>query len=350
MPRVCGGTEKYMPIIKGNYIGIDLGTANCIVCTPEKGIVIKEPSVVSYDMSADKVIAIGAEAKRMVGKTPYGIATVRPLKDGVIADFGLTLVMMKMLIKRAMYSSIIAKPKVIVCIPYGITEVEKKAVENAAVEAGASGVALIEEPVAAAIGAGLPLRHCGGNMIVDIGGGTTEVAVVTAGGVAVSKSLRVAGDACDRAISEYIRKKFNVLIGDSTAEEIKIEIGSVHPSTNVGMLEVRGRNLATGLPSVFNIYAKEVNEAISEPISAIIDVIKATLEITPPELCADLYDNGITLAGGGSLIAGMGMLVQEKTGLPVYIAKHPLDCVAEGIIKVMTAKGYRHLLEEVKKF
>lgn len=337
-----------MPIIKGNCIGIDLGTANCLVCTPENGIVIREPSVVTYDMSNERVIAVGTGAKRMIGKTPYGIATVRPLRDGVIADFGLTLVMIKLLIKKAMKSSLIARPKVIICIPYGITDVEKHAVENAAIEAGAIGVALIEEPVAAAIGAGLPLRQSSGHMIVDIGGGTTEVAVVTGGGVAVSKSLRIAGDACDRAICEYIRKKFNVLIGESTAEEIKVEIGSVHPSTDIGMLEVRGRNLATGLPSVFNIYSKEVHEAIKEPISSILEVIKTTLEITPPELCADLYDNGITLAGGGALLAGMGILVQERTGLPVYIAKHPLDCVAEGIIKVMTSKGYNNVLEEVK--
>ena len=337
-----------MPIIKGNCIGIDLGTANSLVCTPENGIVIREPSVVTYDMSNERVIAVGMGAKRMIGKTPYGIATVRPLKDGVIADFGLALVMVKLLIKKAMKSSLIARPKVIICIPYGITDVEKRAVENAAIEAGALGVALIEEPVAAAIGAGLPLRQSSGHMIVDIGGGTTEVAVVTGGGVAVSKSLRIAGDACDKAICEYIRKKFNVLIGESTAEEIKVEIGSVHPSTDIGMLEVRGRNLATGLPSVFNIYSKEVHEAIKEPISSILDVIKTTLEITPPELCADLYDNGITLAGGGALLAGMGILVQEKTGLPVYIAKHPLDCVAEGIIKVMTSKGYKNVLEEVK--
>lgn len=338
-----------MPILGGSCIGIDLGTANIIVCTKEKGIVIREPSVVTYSHTEDRVIAVGNEAKKMVGKTPYGITTVRPLCDGVIADFGLTLAMMKIFIKKAMQSSIIARPKVIICIPYGITEVEKRAVENAAAEAGASGVFLIEEPVAAAIGAGLPLKQAHGNMIVDIGGGTTEVAVVTAGGVAVSNSLRVAGDACDKAISEYIRKKFNVLIGESTAEEIKCEIGSAHPATDVGMLEVRGRNLATGLPSVFNIYSREIHEAIDEPITSITDIIKSTLEVTPPELCADIYDNGITLSGGGSLLSGMGALIKDKTGLPVYIAKRPLDCVAEGICKVMLSRSYKNLLEEVKK-
>ncbi len=338
-----------MPVIGGNYIGIDLGTANIIVCTKEKGIVIREPSVVTYSMADDRVIAVGTEAKKMIGKTPFGITTVRPMRDGVIADFGLALAMMKIFIKKAMSSSLIARPKVIVCIPYGITEVEKRAVENAAVEAGAAGVSLIEEPVAAAIGAGLPIRQSKGNMIVDIGGGTTEVAVVTGGGVAVSKSLRIAGDACDKAILEYIRKKFNVLIGESTAEEIKLEIGSAHESTDMGMLEVRGRNLATGLPSVFNIYSREIHEAIKEPLDAIIDVIKLSLEETPPELCADLYDNGITLSGGGSLLPGMGALVHDRTKLPVYIAKHPLDCVATGIFKVMTSKGYNSILEEVKK-
>ena len=338
-----------MSVIRGACVGIDLGTANCLVCTREKGIVIREPSVVAYDIGSDRVLAIGAEAKRMIGKTPYGITTVRPLRDGVIADFGLTLAMMKLFIKKAMRSSFIARPKVIVCIPYGITEVEQRAVENAAVEAGASGVALIEEPVAAAIGAGLPLKQPKGHMIVDIGGGTTEVAVVTGGGVAVSKSLRIAGDACDKAIAEYIRKKFNVLIGETTAEEIKTEIGSVHESTDIGMLEVRGRNLATGLPSVFNLYSREVREAVSEPVSAIVDAIKQTLEITPPELCADLYDNVVTLSGGGSLLAGMPLLVHDKTGLPVALAKHPLDCVADGILKVIGTPGWHGVLREVKK-
>ncbi|MGI6197101.1 MAG: rod shape-determining protein [Eubacteriales bacterium] len=338
-----------MPVIEGACIGIDLGTANCLVCNKDKGIVSREPSVVAYDIASDRVIAIGSEAKRMIGKTPFGITTVKPLKDGVIADFGLTLAMMKILIGRAMRSSLFARPKVIVCIPYGITEVEQRAVENAAVEAGASGVALVEEPVAAAIGAGLPIRQPKGNMIVDIGGGTTEVAVVTGGGVALSKSLRVAGDACDKAIAEYIRKKFNVLIGENTAENIKTEIGSAHESTDIGMLEVRGRNLGTGLPSVFNIYASEVREAMSAPLGAMIDVIRATLESTPPELCADLYDNGIMLAGGGALLAGLPLLIEERTGLAVTLAKHPLDAVADGIVKIMSARNLRGVLTEVKK-
>ncbi len=338
-----------MPDIRGAYIGIDLGTANCLVCTKEKGIVIREPSVVAYDLAAQRVLAVGTEAKRMVGKTPYGITTVKPLRDGVIADFSLTLVMMKLFIKRVMHSSLFAKPKVIVCIPYGITEVEQRAVENAAIEAGASGVALVEEPIAAAIGAGLPIRVPKGNMVVDIGGGTTEVAVVTGGGIAVSRSLRVAGDACDKAIMEYIRKKFNVLIGEATAESIKTELGSAHETTDVGMLEVRGRNLGTGMPSVFNLYAREVREAMREPLGAITDAVCATLEATPPELCADLYDNGIMLTGGGALLSGMPLLLEQRTGLPVTLAKRPLDAVADGIEKILSSRALRGVLTEVKK-
>ena len=338
-----------MPDIRGACIGIDLGTANCLVCTKEKGVVIREPSVVAYDLSAQRVLAIGTEAKRMIGKTPYGITTVKPLRDGVIADFSLTLVMMKLFIKRAMHASLFSRPKVIVCIPYGITEVEQRAVENAAIEAGASGVALVEEPVAAAIGAGLPIRQPKGNMIVDIGGGTTEVAVVTGGGIAVSHSLRTAGDACDKAITEYVRKKFNVLIGEATAENIKIEIGSAHESTDMGMLEVRGRNLGTGMPSVFNLYAREVREAMREPLGAIAEAVRATLEATPPELCADLYDNGIMLSGGGALLSGRPLFLQETTGLPVTLAKRPLDAVADGIEKIIASRALHGMLTEVKK-
>lgn len=337
-----------MSVIQGNTLGIDLGTANTLVCTKEKGVVIREPSVVTYDHKEDRVVAVGEQAKEMLGKTPFGLSVVRPLKDGVIADFGLALAMMKLFIGKAMHTSLFARPKVIVCIPFGITEVEKRAVENAAAEAGASGVALIAEPVAAAIGAGLPFKQNKGSMIVDIGGGTTEVAVVTGGGLAVSKSLRIAGDACSEAIAAYIRKKFNVVIGENTAEEIKREIGSAHPSTDVGMLEVRGRNLATGLPSVFNIYAREIDEAMKEPVNAIVETVRATLEITPPELCADLYDGGLTLSGGGALLAGLPKLLEEKTGLAVAVAKKPLDCVADGIVKVMSQRGYKSVLEEVK--
>ncbi len=326
-------------IFNSGCIGIDLGTANTLCCTKEKGIIIREMSAVAFDNKTDRIIAVGNEAKRLIGKTASNITVVRPLKDGVIADFELTLQMLRLFIRKVTGASVLSKPKVIICIPYGVTEVEHRALENAALEAGASNVYLIEEPVAAAIGAGLNFKQPVGNIVVDIGGGTTEVAVVTAGGVAVSNSIRVAGDELNLAICEYIRKKFNVLIGENTAEDIKLEIGSAHPGTDVGMVEVRGRNLITGLPSVFNIYSSEIREAISEPLSQMMDVIKLTLEQTPPELCGDLLSTGLTLTGGGAMLGGIGALVEEHTHLPVFVANRALDCVADGILKVMSAKG-----------
>jgi len=337
-----------MALLHGSSIGIDLGTANTLVCTKDKGIIIREPSVVAYDNKNDRIISIGSEARTLMGKTPANITVVRPLRDGVIADFELTLAMLKVFVKKAMRNSLFARPKVIVCITYGVTEVEHRAVENAAIDAGASGVALIEEPVAAAIGAGLPFRQPVGNMVVDIGGGTTEVAVVTAGGVAISNSLRIAGDELNEAISDYVRKKFNVIIGEVTAEDIKKQIGSAHPSTDLGMVEVRGRNLMTGLPAVFNIYSQEIREAIAEPVSQMVEIIRSTLENTPPELCADIYENGLTLTGGGAMLAGLGTLVNERTGVPVFVAKRPLDCVADGIIKVMSTPAFPGVLQEVR--
>ncbi len=306
-------------------------------------------SAVAFDNKSERIIAVGNEAKKLIGKTAQNITVVRPLKDGVIADFELTLQMLRLFIRKATGNALFSKPKVIICIPYGVTEVEHRAVENAALEAGASSVYLIEEPVAAAIGAGLSFKQPVGNIVVDIGGGTTEVAVVTAGGVAVSNSLRIAGDELNEAIAEYVRKKFNVAIGENTAEDIKIEIGSAHPSADVGMIEVRGRNLVTGLPSVFNIYSSEIREALDEPLTQMTDIIKATLETTPPELCGDLLSTGLTLTGGGALLGGIGLLVGERTHLPVYVANRPLDCVADGIIKVMSFPGtYENVLKTVK--
>ena len=306
-------------------------------------------SAVAFDNKSERIIAVGNEAKKLIGKTAQNITVVRPLKDGVIADFELTLQMLRLFIRKATGNALFSKPKVIICIPYGVTEVEHRAVENAALEAGASSVYLIEEPVAAAIGAGLSFKQPVGNIVVDIGGGTTEVAVVTAGGVAVSNSLRIAGDELNEAIAEYVRKKFNVAIGENTAEDIKIEIGSAHPSADVGMIEVRGRNLVTGLPSVFNIYSSEIREALDEPLTQMTDIIRATLEITPPELCGDLLSTGLTLTGGGALLGGIGLLVGERTHLPVYVANRPLDCVADGIIKVMSSPGtYENVLKTVK--
>ena len=333
----------------GSYIGIDLGTANTLVCTKHGGIIIREPSYVTYHSRSNHVISVGDEAKTMYGKTPPYINAMRPLREGVIADFELTSEMLKVFIKKAVGNSIlILKPNIVICIPYGVTDVEKKAVQEAALEAGAKSVALIEEPVAAAIGAGLPIKAACGCMVVDIGGGTTEVAVISLGGIANSASLRIAGDKCTEAIVSYIKKRFNVVIGESTAEDIKIAIGSAHPSTDFGVIEVRGRNVLTGLPAALNVYSSDIREALEEPLNAIVDVIKTTLEATAPELCSDIYDNGIMLTGGGALLSGIDTLISEKTHLNVYVSKDPLDCVANGIIKVMQTKDKDVLLSEMK--
>ena len=333
----------------GSYIGIDLGTANTLVCTKHGGIIIREPSYVTYHSRSNHVISVGDEAKTMYGKTPPYINAMRPLREGVIADFELTSEMLKVFIKKAVGNSIlISKPNIVICIPYGVTDVEKKAVQEAALEAGAKSVALIEEPVAAAIGAGLPIKAACGCMVVDIGGGTTEVAVISLGGIANSASLRIAGDKCTEAIVSYIKKRFNVVIGESTSEDIKIAIGSAHPSTDFGVIEVRGRNVLTGLPAALNVYSSDIREALEEPLNAIVDVIKTTLEATAPELCSDIYDNGIMLTGGGALLSGIDTLISEKTHLNVYVSKDPLDCVANGIIKVMQTKDKDVLLSEMK--
>lgn len=332
----------------GGYIGIDLGTANTLVCTKHDGIIIREPSYVTYDTRTNRILSVGNEAKTMYGKTPPFVNCARPLREGVIADFELTSEMLKVFVRKALGNSIfISRPNLIICIPYGVTDVEKKAVEEAALEAGAKSVSLIEEPVAAAIGAGLPIKAACGCMVVDIGGGTTEVAVISLGGIANSVSLRTAGDKCTEAIVSYIRKKFNVMIGDSSAEDLKIAIGSAHESTDFGVAEVRGRNVLTGLPAAMNIYSSDIREALEEPLNAIVDVIKTTLEATPPELCADIYDNGIMLTGGGALLSGLDALIAEKTHLQVYVAKNASDCVANGIIKVIESKDRDVLLSKI---
>jgi len=332
----------------GGYIGIDLGTANTLVCTKHDGIIIREPSYVTYDTRTNRILSVGNEAKTMYGKTPPFVNCARPLREGVIADFELTSEMLKVFVRKALGNSVfISRPNLIICIPYGVTDVEKKAVEEAALEAGAKSVSLIEEPVAAAIGAGLPIKAACGCMVVDIGGGTTEVAVISLGGIANSVSLRTAGDKCTEAIVSYIRKKFNVMIGDSSAEDLKIAIGSAHESTDFGVAEVRGRNVLTGLPAAMNIYSSDIREALEEPLNAIVDVIKTTLEATPPELCADIYDNGIMLTGGGALLSGLDALIAEKTHLQVYVAKNASDCVANGIIKVIESKDRDVLLSKI---
>lgn len=311
-------------------IGIDLGTANTLVYIKGKGIVMREPSVVAVDIRSDTVLAVGSQAKEMIGRVPGSIAAVRPLKDGVIADFDITSTMLKYFIRKAVRTSLFSRPRVVICIPSGVTEVEKRAVEDAAKQAGGGDVDLIQEPMAAAIGAGLPVAEATGSMVVDIGGGTSEVAVISLGDIVTSESARVAGDRFDEAIVSYVKKKYNLLIGERTAEEIKIEIGSAFPYEDEQSMSIKGRNLVDGLPKSVVISAAEVREALADPLASIIDAIKSTLEHTPPELSADIIDHGIMLTGGGALLRGFDKLVAQETGMPVHIAERPLDCVVDG--------------------
>ncbi|MBR3415117.1 MAG: rod shape-determining protein [Clostridia bacterium] len=320
-------------------IGIDLGTANTIVYLKGRGIVLREPSVVAIDQRGRHVVAVGSEAKLMLGKTPGSISALRPLKNGVIAEFDATAAMHRHFFKKVSGNTLMSRPKVIICIPYGVTEVEKRAVEDVTLEAGAQSVALIEEPVAAAIGSGLRVEDARGSMIVDIGGGTTEVAVLSLGGIVLSTSLRTAGDELDEAISSYIKRKYNVLIGDVTAEALKKRIGSVHPSFDKGTMEVRGRNLMNGLPAIINVTSAEIRESMADEIRSIIESIRVTLENTPPELSSDIYDSGIVLSGGGALLPGLDLLVSRITGIRTVVAKNPLDCVAIGIGRVIESVG-----------
>ncbi len=316
-------------------IGIDLGTANTLVYMRGKGIIIREPSVVAVDTRTDQVRCVGTEAKDVIGRTPGSIVAVRPLKDGVIADFDITTSMLQEFIKKALAGSLFAKARVIICIPSGVTAVERRAVKEAAENAGAKRVSIIEEPMAAAIGANLPVAEPTGSMIVDIGGGTSEVAVISLGGIVTSRSVRVAGDEFDLSIINYIKKKYNLLIGERTAENIKIGIGSAFPGDDDTTMEIKGRNLLNGLPENIIVTSAEIREALSEPLARIIEAIKTTLEKTPPELSADIIDQGITLAGGGALLKGLDKLINKETGMPVNIAESPLDCVAEGTGKVL---------------
>jgi len=311
-------------------IGIDLGTANTLVFMKGKGIIIREPSVVAVDTRSDTVKYVGKEAKDVIGRTPGSIVAVRPLKDGVIADFDITSSMLQIFIKKAMNGFMLAKPRVVICIPSGVTEVERRAVKDAATRAGAKYVSIIEEPMAAAIGAGLPVSEATGSMVVDIGGGTSEVAVISLGGIVSSKSVRVGGDEFDSAIISYIKKKYNLLIGERTAEDIKIKIGSAYPYEDEQELEIKGRNLMDGLPKNIFITPAEIRESLVDPLSTILEAIKSRKEKTPPELAADLIDHGITLTGGGALLKGFDKLINLETGMPVHIAENPLDCVATG--------------------
>ncbi len=316
-------------------IGIDLGTANTLVYMKGKGIIIREPSVVAVDTRTDRAKYVGQEAKDVIGRTPGSIIAVRPLKDGVIADFEMTTTMLQEFISKALKGSFFTKARVVICIPSGITAVERRAVKEAAENSGAKQVNIIEEPMAAAIGAGLPVSEPQGSMIVDIGGGTSEVAVISLGGIVTSRSVRIAGDAFDTAIINYIKKKYNLLIGERTAENVKIAIGSAFPMEQETDMEIKGRNLLNGLPENITVTSAEIREALAEPLSHVIEAIKVTLEKTPPELAADIIDQGITLAGGGALIRGLDKLINKETGMPVNIAESPLDCVADGTGKVL---------------
>ena len=314
-------------------MGIDLGTANTLVYLKEKGIVVNEPSVVAVNKVTKEILAVGNEAKDMIGRTPGNIVAIRPMKDGVIADFDTTQAMLRYFINKAYPRSLFSpKPRVVVCVPSGVTEVEKRAVMEATIAGGARNreAYLIEEPMAAAIGAGLPVEDPRGSMIVDIGGGTSEVAVISLGGIVTSTALRTAGDVLDSYIVNYIRKEYNLAIGERTAEELKIRIGCAFPKAVNNSLSIRGRDLSTGIPKTITVTSMEAMEAISEPVSSIIDTIKTTLETTPPELAADIMEDGITLSGGGALLSGLDKLIEKETDMKVNIANEPLNCVAKG--------------------
>lgn len=317
-------------------MGMDLGTANSLVYVKGKGIVIREPSVVAIQKDTGHVLAVGEEAKRMIGRTPGNIVAIRPLRDGVIADFDITQSMIKYFISKALRGrTFLVRPRLVVGVPSGVTAVEERAVREAALQAGAREAYLIEEPMAAAIGSGLPVHEPTGNMIVDIGGGTTEVAVISLGGIVTSRSIRIASDEMDDAIISHVKRTYNLMIGERTAEQIKIQIGTAYPPDTLEVDDVRGRDLVTGLPKTVQITSAEIYKALSEPVSSIIEAIKATLEHTPPELSADIMDRGIVMAGGGSLLRGLDRLVSEETGMPVHLADEPLLAVAYGAGRVL---------------
>ena len=320
-------------------LGIDLGTANTLVYLRGSGIILNEPSVVAFNTTTKEVVAVGDEAKKMIGRTPGNIIAVRPMKDGVIADFSTTKAMLQYFIQSVKKKRFSGSPRVIICIPYGVTEVERNAIIDVAIQAGSSktGTYLIEEPMAAAIGAGLPVEEAAGSMIVDIGGGTTEVAVLSLGGIVTSRSLRVAGDAMDEAIVSYIKKEFNLMIGDRTAEQIKMSVGTAYVDENSeeASTQIKGRDLVTGLPKIIEITNYQVAQAIREPVNGMVEAIKYTLEKTPPELAADIMDTGITLSGGGALLKELDTIIHKETGLTVNVAENPLDCVVNGTGKVL---------------
>lgn len=326
-----------MPIF-GRDIAVDLGTANTLVYVRGRGIVLNEPSVVAINSRNGEILAVGAEAKRMIGRTPSHIVAIRPLKDGVIADFDVTEKMLNYFIRKVhkrTYLTWLNKPRVVVCVPSGITGVEQRAVEEASIQAGARAAYIVEEPMAAAIGAGLPVHEPAGNMVVDIGGGTTEVAVVSLGGIVTSASIRIGGDELDESIINYVKKEYSLMLGERTAEEIKIAIGSAFPMPVESHAEIRGRDLVSGLPKTIIISAEEIRRAIEEPVNSIVAAVKNTLDRTPPELAADIMDKGIVLTGGGALLQGLDERLKHETGMPIHIADNPLDCVAIGSGKTL---------------
>jgi rod shape-determining protein MreB and related proteins len=325
--------------IFSNDLAIDLGTANTLIYVKNQGIVCNEPSVVAVqqrnERGGKKVLAVGAEAKRMLGRTPGSIVAIRPLKDGVIADFEITEAMLRYFIQKVHNRRTLVRPRIIVGVPFGITEVEKRAVRESAESAGAREVYLIEEPMAAAIGAGLPITEPTGNMIVDIGGGTTEVAVISLSGIVFSRSVRVGGDKMDEAISQFIKRKYNLLVGERTAELIKITIGSAYPGDEIQTMEIKGRDLVAGVPKTVVITDEEIRDSLLEPINQIVEAVRLSLERTPPELASDIVDRGIVLAGGGSLLRNLDILIREETGLPVMMADDPLTAVVMGAGKAL---------------
>ncbi len=323
-------TSLWRRLMTYNDIGIDLGTANTIVYKSNRGIILREPSVVALDSYDRRPLAVGLQAKQMIGRTPDSILAIRPLKEGVIADLDGTAIMLRYFLRKAMGKGVFSRVRILICVPYGVTDVERRAVEESAYQTGAKDVRTIEEPLAAAIGAGLPVSEPTGSMVVDIGGGTSEIAVVSMGGIVTSQSVRIAGDAMDVAIVNYIKKTFNLFIGDKTSEEIKMAIGSAYPYEGEGEMSIHGRDLITGLPKNIIINSAQIREAMKEPIQTILAAIKETLEETPPELAADIIDRGIALTGGGALIHGLDTLITKETGIHTYIADHPLDCVALG--------------------
>jgi len=314
----------------GRDMAVDLGTANTLVYVRGRGIVLNEPSVVAINTKTGHILAVGSEAKRMIGRTPGHIMAIRPLKDGVIADFDVTEKMLRYFIHAVHKRRFLAKPRVVVCVPSGITGVEQRAVEEASIQAGARAAYIIEEPMAAAIGAGLPVHEPAGNMVVDIGGGTTEVAVISLGGIVTSQSIRIGGDELDEAIIAYIKKEYSLMLGERTSEEIKMAIGSAFPLPDEPHAEIRGRDLVSGLPKTIIVSAEEIRKAIEEPVNAIIDAVKNTLDKTPPELAADIMDKGIVLTGGGGLLKGLDERLKHETGMPIHITENPLSSVAIG--------------------